>query len=109
MRVSHETIYQSIYVYPRGDLLKQLKTSLLRGRDTRRPRGCRHAGTNENTNGLRREYLPKGTDLSQHTPAQLQAIQDDLNDRPRKRLGYRTPREEFDRLLVEDHTVATTA
>jgi transposase, IS30 family len=226
MRVSHETIYQSIYVYPRGELRKELKAGLRRGRDTRRPRGrreargkiigavpigqrppeaegrlvpghhegdlvmgsqasnsavativermsgyltlvhlpagrdadavadaviarmtalppwfartltwdngkemARHAritadagiavyfadpyspwqrGTNENTNGLLREYLPKGTDLSQHTPAQLQAIQDDLNDRPRKRLGYHTPREEFDRLLAEDHTVATT-
>ena len=48
-------------------------------------------GSNENTNGLLREYLPKGTDLSQHTPAQLQAIEDELNDRPRKRLGYHTP------------------
>ena len=226
MRVSHETICQPVYVYPRGELRKELKASLRRGRDARRPRGRREArgkiigavpigqrppeaegrlvpghhegdlvmgsqasnsavativermsgyltlvhlpggrdadaaadaviarmtalppwfartltwdngkemarcahitadagiavyfagpyspwqrGTNENTNGLLREYLPKGTDLSQHTPAQLQAIQDDLNDRPRKRLGYRTPREEFDRLLAEDHTVATT-
>ena len=37
-------------------------------------------GSNENTNGLLREYLPKGTDLSQTTPAELQAIQDQLND-----------------------------
>jgi transposase, IS30 family len=65
-------------------------------------------GSNENTNGLLREYLPKGTDLSRHTAAQLQQIQDELNDRPRKRLGYRTPREEFDRLLAEDQRVATT-
>ena len=65
-------------------------------------------GSNENTNGLLREYLPKGTDLSQHTPAQLQAIQDELNDRPRKRLGYRTPREELDRLLAHETSVATT-
>jgi IS30 family transposase len=65
-------------------------------------------GSNENINGLLREYLPKGTDLSQHTAAQLQAIEDELNDRPRKRLGYRTPREELDKLLAEDQRVATT-
>jgi IS30 family transposase len=227
MRASHETIYQSIYVYPRGELRKELRACLRSGRAARRPRGrgpeargritgavpigqrppevqgrlvpghhegdlvmgskasnsavgtvvermtgyltllhlpdgygadavadavigrmtalppwfartltwdngremARHAritgqagvsvyfadpyspwqrGSNENTNGLLREYLPKGTDLSACTAAQLQAIQDELNDRPRKRLGYRTPREEFDRLLAEDQRVATT-
>jgi transposase, IS30 family len=66
-------------------------------------------GTNENTNGLIREYLPKGTDLSVHTAADLQAIQDRLNDRPRKRLGYHTPREALAKLLDEDiQRVATT-
>jgi IS30 family transposase len=226
MRVSHESIYQSIYVYPRGELKRELRAGLRRGRDARRPRGrretrakiigavpigqrpgevagrlvpghhegdlvlgsmasnsavgtivervtgyltllhlphgrtadavadavtdrmtrypawfartltwdngmemARHAritgqtgiqvyfadpykpwqrGSNENTNGLLREYLPKGTDLRQYTAAQLQAIEDELNDRPRKRLGYRTPREELDKLLAEDQRVATT-
>jgi transposase, IS30 family len=66
-------------------------------------------GTNENTNGLLREYLPKGTDLNAHTAADLQAIQDRLNNRPRKRLGYLTPREAFAKLLAEDtERVATT-
>jgi transposase, IS30 family len=65
-------------------------------------------GSNENINGLLREYLPKGTDLSKHTPAQLQAIAAELNDRPRKRLGFRTPAEEFARLLANDQRVATT-
>jgi IS30 family transposase len=64
-------------------------------------------GSNENTNGLLREYLPKGTDLSRQTAAQLQAIEDELNDRPRKRLGYHTPREELAKLL-EQERVATT-
>jgi transposase, IS30 family len=225
MRVSHETIYQSIYVYPRGELRRELKAGLRTGRVTRRRRGGRdnrgrivdavpigarppevegrlvpghhegdlimgskasnsavgtiverttgyltllplHAGhdattvadaiiehmsalppwfaktltwdrgkeaaqhkritattgiavyfadphapwqrgSNENINGLLREYLPKGTDLRPYTPAQLQAIAAELNDRPRKRLGYRTPAEEFAKLLEQDR-VATT-
>jgi IS30 family transposase len=225
MHVSHESIYQSIYLYPRGELKRELQACLRTGRTIRRPRGRRemrgkivaavpigerppevegrlkpghhegdlvmgskasnsavgtlverttgfltllclphghdaasvadavidrmsvlpawfaktltwdrgtelaqHAritsttgiqvyfadpyspwqrGSNENTNGLLREYLPKGTDLSVYTPAQLQAIEDELNDRPRKRLGYRTPREETARLL-EQERVATT-
>jgi IS30 family transposase len=226
MRVSHETIYQSIYLYPRGELRRELKACLRSGRDVRKRRGrreargkiigavpigqrppeaegrlvpghhegdlvmgttasnsavgtiverttgyltllhlpdghgadavaaavtarmtalpgwfartltwdngremARHAritadtginvyfadpyspwqrGSNENTNGLLREYLPKGTDLSRHTPAQLQAIEDELNDRPRKRLGWHTPREELDKLIADNQTVATT-
>jgi transposase, IS30 family len=64
-------------------------------------------GSNENTNGLLREYLPKGTDLRATTPAELQAIAAELNDRPRKRLGFRTPAEEFAKLLEQDR-VATT-
>jgi IS30 family transposase len=226
MRVSHETIYQSIYLYPRGGLKRELAASLRSGRGTRRRRGrrelrgkiiaavpigarppeaegrlvpghhegdlvmgsaasnsavgtiverttgyltllhlpdghtadavadavitrmsaypgwfartltwdrgtelARHAritaetgiqvyfadphapwqrGSNENLNGLLRQYLPKGTDLSIYTPAQLQDIEDELNDRPRKRFGWHTPREELDRLLAENQTVATT-
>jgi IS30 family transposase len=226
MRVSHETIYQSLYVYPRGELKRELQACLRSGRGTRQRRGrremrgkiigavpigqrpaevagrlvpghhegdlvmgskasnsavgtiverttgyltllhlpdghtagavadaviermtalpgwfartltwdrgtelARHArvtaetgisvyfadphapwqrGSNENTNGLLREYLPKGTDLSPYTAAQLQHIEDELNDRPRKRFGWHTPREELDRLLTENQTVATT-
>jgi IS30 family transposase len=227
MRVSHETIYQSIYLYPRGELRKELKACLRSGRGARRPRGrqerrgkivgavpigqrppeaegrlvpghhegdlvmgstasnsavativermtgyltllplpdghgadavadavigrltalpawfartltwdngkemARHArvtaqagvqvyfadpyspwqrGSNENTNGLLREYLPKGTDLSAVTPRQLQAIEDELNDRPRKRLGFHTPAEALAKLIHdEEQRVATT-
>jgi IS30 family transposase len=225
MHVSHESIYQSIYLYPRGELRKELKACLRTGRAGRRPRGragmrgkiigavpigqrppeaegrlvpghhegdlvlgsatsnsavativermtgyltllhlphgrtadavadavitrmtqypawfattltwdngkemTRHQhitqttgiavyfadpyspwqrGTNENTNGLLREYLPKGTDLSLHTATQLQAIEDELNDRPRKRHGYHTPREMLAK-LHEQNRVATT-
>jgi IS30 family transposase len=225
MRVSHESIYQSIYVYPRGELRRELQACLRSGRGTRQRRGrremrgkitdavpigerpaeakgrlvpghhegdlvmgskasnsavgtivermtgyltllhlpgghtadavadavtgrlaacpawfartltwdrgtemARHAritaqtgiqvyfadpykpwqrGSNENTNGLLREYLPKGTDLSVYTAEQLQAIEDELNDRPRKRFGYYTPREQLAKLL-ENQSVATT-
>jgi len=229
MRVSHETIYQSLYVYPRGELTRELKAHLRSRRTQRRPRGQRlnkhqritgmvsihdrpeevegrlvpghhegdlikgttqsrsavgtiverHSGyltllhlpegftadkvadavvdqmtalpdwfaktltwdrgtemarhaditartgidvyfadphspqqrpSNENTNGLLREYLPKGTDLSTHTRADLDRIADELNDRPRKRLGYRTPSEVLAQLLLDHITtgVATT-
>jgi transposase, IS30 family len=226
MRVSHETVYQSIYLYPRGGLKRELQACLRSGREVRRRRGrremrgkiigavpigqrppeaegrlvpghhegdlvmgskasnsavgtiverttgyltllqlpdghtadavadaiitrmtrlpgwfartltwdrgtelARHAriteatgisvyfadphapwqrGSNENLNGLLREYLPKGTDLSPYTAAQLQHIENELNDRPRKRFGWHTPREELDKLLTENQTVATT-
>ena len=227
MQVSHESIYRSIYIYPRGEMARELKATLRSGRTVRRPRGRRkngsrivgavsiterpeevegrllpghhegdliigakgsnsavativervsgyvvlghiaqgrksedvidavalamsrypaqltktltwdrgiemanHAhltartgidvyfadpykpwqrGSNENINGLLREYLPKGTDLSVHSATDLQTIADELNDRPRKRLGYYTPRERLTTLIQEDlNRVATT-
>ena len=68
-------------------------------------------GTNENTNGLLRQYFPKGTDLSRWGPGYLDNIAAELNNRPRKTLDWRTPAEALDQLLSnpsEPPGVATT-
>jgi IS30 family transposase len=73
------------------------------------PRSPWQRGSNENTNGLLRQYLPKGSDLSFYGPGMLDNIAAELNSRPRKRHGFRTPAEMLDEILARtanNHGVA---
>ncbi|CAL9592084.1 IS30 family transposase ISMdi25 [Streptomyces sp. enrichment culture] len=74
------------------------------------PRSPWHRGTDENTNGLLRQYFPKGTDLSRWDPGELQAVAHAPNTGPRKTLGWKTPAEALNKHLLstQDPGVAST-
>ena len=65
-------------------------------------------GTNENTNGLLRQYFPKGEDLSVYSADEISAVAEALNGRPRKTLGWKTPAEALDELLSSVKTKRTS-
>lgn len=74
------------------------------------PRSPWQRGSNENTNGLLRQYFPKGTDISRYSAHELDAVAATLNSRPRKTLGWKMPAEALDELLslAQQADVATT-
>lgn len=65
-------------------------------------------GSNENINGLIRQYLPKGTDLSVHSQEQLDAIAYELNIRPRQRFEYRCPIEVISDVMAREYNAVTS-
>ena len=63
------------------------------------PRSPWQRGSNENTNGLLRQYFPKGEDISDYSQAELNRVAQQLNERPRKTLGFKTPADIFNAML----------
>ena len=88
----HSTTFDNGSEFARGHLVEKTHGTRIYFAEP----GCPHQrGTNENTNGLLRQYFPKGTDFQTVTWAELQRVEALMNNRPRRCLGYRTPAEVF--------------
>ncbi|GEM_PF-2335041 len=100
--ISHERIYQFILADKEkgGQLYKQLRHQHKKycKRYFAHPYHSWERGLNENTNGLIRQYIPKGKDFADLSDADIITIQEKLNSRPRKSLGFATPNEVFEKL-----------
>ena len=97
-----ESLRQSLTWDQGKELSQHAKVSVDAGVDIyfADPRTPWHRPSNENTNGLLRQYFPKGTDLSVHTAEHLRFVEDQMNDRPRKRLDFLKPQELMTQLLL---------
>ena len=97
-----ETLRQSLTWDQGKELSQHAKVSVDAGIDIyfADPRTPWHRPSNENTNGLLRQYFPKGTDLSAHSAEHLRFVEQQMNDRPRKRLDYLKPQELMPQLLL---------
>jgi len=71
-----------------------------------RPYHSWERGSNENLNGLIRQYFKKGMDFSKLTDKMIQEVEDKLNNRPRKRFGYLSPLEQLNKVLTNEEKVA---
>jgi IS30 family transposase len=99
--IFHETIYKYIYATPKRELRKVFTSHLRRKRRERKDSFSSHEqrGTNENTNGLLRQYFPKRTDFTKVTLEEIKFAQHRLNHRPRKVLNWQTPQQAFKKHL----------
>ena len=97
-----ETLRQSLTWDQGKELSQHAKVSVDAGIDIyfADPHTPWHRPSSENVNGLLRQYFPKGTDLSVHTAEHLRFVEDEMNDRPRKRLDFLTPQELMTQLML---------